>query len=165
MARDPTASKPPPEPEAARWAGREPDREVNGFITMGVSVGVSVMYFGWAYLPETFAAVVTADAPNRYWAIAVPMHLCVTTAVIFLCFLGHSLWINPGSGDFRAISEDPETLRNRADPWVLPTMPDQAATATQQDRPSRATAAHILRVVPVLADIPLQRVNVKLYGS
>ena len=51
----------------------------------------AVMYFGWAYLPETFAAVVTADAPNRYWAIAVPMHLCVTTAVIFLCFLGHSL--------------------------------------------------------------------------
>ena len=75
--------------------------------------------------------------------------------------------INPGIGDLRAISEDPETLRIRADPWVLPTMPDQALTATQQERPRhpRATAADILRVVPVLADIPLQRVNVKLYGS
>lgn len=85
------SSPPPPEPEAARWAGREPSREVNGFTAMVVAVIGGVMYFCWAYLPETFAAVVTADAPNRYWAIAVPMHLCVTTAVIFLCFLGHSL--------------------------------------------------------------------------
>ena len=107
-----------------------------------------------------------------------PTLFLVAPATLLLLPPPHSpLRINPGPGDLRAISEDPETLRNHADPSVVPAVlrPDSPVAAyrgveglapgSRATVAAAAAVAEIPRVVPVLADIPLQRVNALLYGS
>eukprot|EP00040_Diaphanoeca_grandis_P025149 m.138969 g.138969 ORF g.138969 m.138969 type:complete len:197 (-) comp30027_c0_seq1:90-680(-) len=110
-----------PEQEAnSHPAAALTEREVNGFTAMVLSTLFGVVYFGWAFFPDTFVTLFTAElVPDRYWALAIPMLICVSTLLATVVYIGLSLRMNPNMDDFRsfcdtdAITDWPSDPSNR----------------------------------------------------
>jgi len=66
-----------------------PERAVYGFVFYLASfVGFGV-YILWAYVPDAWLhSAGLTYWPQKYWAVAVPVFLCMTLAVFYVAYMG-----------------------------------------------------------------------------
>lgn len=85
-----------------------------------------VLYILWASLSETVLSWVGLTyLPQRYWAVAIPVHFCVTLALFaFLFYPGLGLLSNPGLSDQRILVGDSRCINDGIKNGAMPAVTD-----------------------------------------
>eukprot|EP00041_Stephanoeca_diplocostata_P017532 m.355324 g.355324 ORF g.355324 m.355324 type:complete len:170 (+) comp20737_c0_seq5:256-765(+) len=124
----------------------DPQREFGGLTLYIGTLALCGLYFSWAIFPETFKKLVFSDAPDRYWAVAIPMFLCITALTIGVLYAGYSLYLTDDAEELAAVLAEDKRF------------PDKSFMARHQEHLNSRYG------VPQLREIPLKRVNSMLYG-
>uniref|UniRef100_A0A1B6MGN5 Phosphatidylinositol N-acetylglucosaminyltransferase subunit P n=1 Tax=Graphocephala atropunctata TaxID=36148 RepID=A0A1B6MGN5_9HEMI len=116
-----------------------PSRANYGFVLYLGSYTVFGMYMIWAFVPDdVLHSVGLTYWPQKYWALAVPIHVLVTLALFAFCFYpAINLTLIPPMNDNRIISDE---FTIRADSVKLPN-----------------------KGIPAVCDLPLDEVCKNLY--
>ncbi|KAL9260044.1 Phosphatidylinositol N-acetylglucosaminyltransferase subunit P-like protein, partial [Drosera capensis] len=70
--------------------------EVYGFVGSITTVVATVMYFVWAYVPESWLhACGISYYPSRYWALAVPTYFMVVVVLVLAFYIGVNFMATP----------------------------------------------------------------------
>eukprot|EP00038_Savillea_parva_P018511 m.24066 g.24066 ORF g.24066 m.24066 type:complete len:135 (+) comp4126_c0_seq1:224-628(+) len=115
-------------------------REVTGIALYVLSIVAAVGYGAWAIAPIHVGRLSHDTAPDSYWAVAVPMWLCVTLLSVLTVYSGMVLYSIAAADDIASVT-DSHSPKLEADPLDAE------------------------RIVPRLQDIPLVKVNHLMFGS
>ncbi|GAB2210597.1 hypothetical protein Drorol1_Dr00015865 [Drosera rotundifolia] len=70
--------------------------EVYGFVGSITTVATTVMYFIWAYVPESWLhSCGIFYYPSRYWALAVPTYFTVVVVLVLAFYIGVNFMAGP----------------------------------------------------------------------
>nr|CAD7193791.1 unnamed protein product [Timema douglasi] len=88
-----------------------PSRSVYGFVLYLSSYSALSVYLVWAFVPDNILhSIGLTYWPQKYWAVAVPIHLCVALALFaFLIYPSINLIMTPPLHDMRTIT-DPHAI-------------------------------------------------------
>ncbi|XP_046983435.1 phosphatidylinositol N-acetylglucosaminyltransferase subunit P isoform X1 [Schistocerca americana] len=84
-----------------------PARAVYGFVLYLASVTSAALFLLWAYVPPDVASSLGLSyLPQRYWAVALPVHLCVGLALFaFFFYPGLGLAMTPALSDPQTVGD------------------------------------------------------------
>ncbi|XP_041378349.1 phosphatidylinositol N-acetylglucosaminyltransferase subunit P-like [Gigantopelta aegis] len=114
-----------------------PERAVNGFVLYLMSIVALGLYVVWAYVPDSWLhALGLTYWPQKYWAIAIPVYLCLVFLLGYPLYMGLTLMNTP-----------PLTSTN--------TITDDFSREVKQDIPKNA--------IPPIGDMSISDVNRLMY--
>eukprot|EP00249_Psilotum_nudum_P023428 c28869_g3_i2 orf=1324-1806(-) len=120
--------------------------EVYGFVGSISTIVATVLFFIWAYLPESWLySIGITYYPSRYWAVAFPAY--VMMSIIFVCVIYTSL---------NYIATIPPVSLNSL--W-------DGFTRESVKFCSASDSACNERPIDPISDIPITEVNAVLFGS
>nr|CAD7437640.1 unnamed protein product [Timema bartmani] len=84
-----------------------PSRSVYGFVLYLSSYSALSVYLVWAFVPDNILhSIGLTYWPQKYWAVAIPIHLCVALALFaFLIYPSINLIMTPPLHDVRTITD------------------------------------------------------------
>lgn len=81
--------------------------EVYGFVGSITTVVAAVIYFLWAYLPDSFLhSIGISYYPSRYWAVALPTYFMVTVVLAIGCYIGLNFIATPPPTSLNVIYDE-----------------------------------------------------------
>ncbi|XP_068496638.1 phosphatidylinositol N-acetylglucosaminyltransferase subunit P isoform X2 [Phaseolus vulgaris] len=88
--------------------------EVYGFVGSITTVVATVIFFIWAYVPESWLqSAGISYYPSRYWALAVPTYVMVTVVLMLGFYIGLNFISTPSPASLNTIfdefSKDPSS--------------------------------------------------------
>lgn len=119
--------------------------EVYGFVGSISTVVATVLFFAWAYLPESWLySMGVTYYPSRYWAVAFPAYTMMS--IIFICVVYTSL-------NYIA-TIPPNSWNSLCDEFTRAPVNFCANGSLQNERP-----------IDPISDVPITEVNLLLFGS
>ncbi|XP_063224641.1 phosphatidylinositol N-acetylglucosaminyltransferase subunit P [Bacillus rossius redtenbacheri] len=105
-----------------------PSRSVYGFVLHLSCRSALALYLVWALVPhEALAAAGLSYWPQKHWAVAVPVHLCVTLGLFaFLVYPSLGLVMTPAASDMRTVTDGHalRLARGAVPPGAVPPVSD-----------------------------------------
>lgn len=81
--------------------------EVYGFVGAITTVVAMVIFFIWAYVPDSWLhSVGISYYPSRYWALAVPTYAMVVIALAIVFYIGLNFLVTPPPTSFNTIFDE-----------------------------------------------------------
>ncbi|KAI4332144.1 hypothetical protein L6164_017077 [Bauhinia variegata] len=81
--------------------------EVYGFVGSITVVVASVVFFVWAYVPDSWLhSIGVFYYPSRYWALAVPTYVMVTIVLMLGFYVGLNFMSTPGPASINTIYDE-----------------------------------------------------------
>ncbi|OWM83670.1 phosphatidylinositol N-acetylglucosaminyltransferase subunit P [Punica granatum] len=102
--------------------------EVYGFVGSITTIGATVIFLTWAYVPEHWLpAIGIFYYPSRYWALAIPVYVMVTVVLALGFYVGLNFMSTPPPTSintlFDEFSREPSSSSLLADGDELPIEP------------------------------------------
>lgn len=118
--------------------------EVYGFVGSISTIVGAVLFFGWAYLPESWLySMGITYYPSRYWAVAFPAYAMML--IVFVCVVYTSL-------NYIA-TIPPDSWNSLCDEFTRAPVTFSANDLSQNERP-----------IDPISDIPITEVNLLMFG-
>ncbi|KAJ4970972.1 hypothetical protein NE237_004071 [Protea cynaroides] len=81
--------------------------EVYGFVGSISTIVATVIFLGWAYIPEPWLhSIGITYYPSRYWALAVPVYAMVTVVFAMVFYLGLNFLATPPPTSLNTIFDE-----------------------------------------------------------
>ncbi|XP_043710842.1 phosphatidylinositol N-acetylglucosaminyltransferase subunit P [Telopea speciosissima] len=81
--------------------------EVYGFVGSISTVVTTVIFLGWAYIPEPWLhSIGITYHPSRYWALAVPVYAMVTVVLAMVLYIGLNFMATPPPTSLNTIFDE-----------------------------------------------------------
>ncbi|KAK7094096.1 phosphatidylinositol N-acetylglucosaminyltransferase subunit P-like [Littorina saxatilis] len=95
-----------------------PERAIYGYVLYLASYIGLGLYLVWAYIPDSWlSAIGLTYWPQKYWAVALPVYLCVIILLFYLTYLG-LIFIN--TTPLTSVNIITDSHANTQDPGPLP---------------------------------------------
>ncbi|XP_042499518.1 phosphatidylinositol N-acetylglucosaminyltransferase subunit P-like [Macadamia integrifolia] len=118
--------------------------EVYGFVGSITTVVATVIFLGWAYVPEPWLhSIGITYYPSRYWALAVPVYAMVTVVLAMVLYLGLNFMATTPPTSLNTIFDEYSRSRSSFMPYV-----------TEDERP----------IEPIF-DLDISQVNDLMFNS
>lgn len=104
-----------------------PERAVYGFVFYLASFVCFAVYVIWAYIPDPWLHCIGLTYwPQKYWAVAVPVYICMTIILAFVAYTGLILLKTAPITDVSTITDDKAVYSSEFDknPDCLPPLQD-----------------------------------------